>query len=310
MTTQNNLVPEIQETTMQVPCGAYSIFDRETAADVTEFERAVYIVINEHSNWEYGESHGLSYQRLANLLNVKHRSQVVRAVKSLIAKGWLVVDRQRKRDGANIYRLTHHKCPPDKVPVDSDGRPKKCAVPFKDGSPTRLLADSTLDWRAMVQWIMSKINSDWITGVVEMTCREADRLLRFGMRTIIDNTKKLIEVGLLERLTAKNEASVFQLFPKPYPERKERKERKCKEKPLAFVKGWYYSYNKRWRLNRETEQVQCEGVDGGWQNSNMQELLNINPKIHVAFNKTLVYKRRAEKDQFEADYKAAVSDFT
>ena len=273
---------QVQVSTHQVPCGQYSIFDIETASDITEFERAVYLVINEHSDWDKGESHGLSYQRLADLLNIKHRSQVVRAVQSLIAKGWLSIDRQRKKDGANIYRITHHKCPPEHMPRDKDGRPKKCAIPRDTGSPTRLVAEGKLDWRAMVQWIVNKINSNWITGIVEMTVRKANELLSFGMHTIIDNTRRLIEVGLLERLSAKNEPGEFQLYPMPYPDRKKRAEPKY-DRPMPLIKGWFYSFNKRWRFNRDTFEVQKEDVGGEWRYSTMDELRNINKAIYKDF---------------------------
>lgn len=71
--------------------------------------------------------------------------------------------------------------------------------------------------------------------------------------------------------------------PKPYPERKERKIPAWDKKPLALIKDWYYSYNKRWRFHRNTLRIQMEDVDGRWRDSGMSELLNINTKIHADF---------------------------
>lgn len=277
-----------QESTHQVPCGSYSIFDVEISKSVTEFERAVYLVINEHSNWELGISHALSYQKLADLLNVRHRSQVIRAVKSLIDKGWLRVEAQRKSDGANIYKITHHLCKPEDIPLDRDNRIQKCAVPSGEGSPTRQLEEKKIDWRVMVDWFVKKINSDWVTGIVEMTVREANNLVRFSRQTICDNARKMAESGLVRRISAKFRASVFQLIPKPYAERRERAE--CKgPRPLPKIQGWFYSYNKRWRFHEDTLELMMEEPGGRWRYTNMEELYAINPKIHRAFKEYMYH---------------------
>ena len=87
-------IPEIQETTQQVPCGAHSIFD--PAQKVPAFNKALYIVVNEHSNWDTGVSHALSLRRLAELLNVNSHSQVHRGLQWLIEHGWLKVEGKRQ----------------------------------------------------------------------------------------------------------------------------------------------------------------------------------------------------------------------
>ena len=101
LSTQLPLFPDesgpIQESTHQVPCGPYSIFEAEEP--VPEFERAVYLVINRSSNWETGRSHSLSYRTLANQLDVKHRSQVMRAVRNLINKGWHYLKKKSRNSG-------------------------------------------------------------------------------------------------------------------------------------------------------------------------------------------------------------------
>ena len=274
-------VPDVQVSTQQVPIGPHSIFD--SPEELTEFERACYLVMNEHSNWDTGITHALSYKRLANLLNVKHRSQVIRAVQSLINKGWVRVEAQRKSDKANIYKLTHHQCEPEDVPLDADNRPKKCAVPRGDGSASRLVAEGKLDWRAMVQWFVKKVNSNWVTGIVQMTVREAGNLLNFSLQTICDNVKKLTDCSLLERRSQKNQASEFQLYPKPYPDRKERTEYMWDKQPLPLIEDWYYSFNKRWRFHRETLMLQMQDEIGKWRDSSMSILMDINLKIYRDF---------------------------
>lgn len=226
-------------------------------------------------------THALSNQEIADLLNVKHREQVNRAIKWLIRKGWLKVEGKRK-DGTFFYKVIHHNCAPDEVPLDKDGRPQKCAVPMGSGSATVLLADGQISWRMMVQWVVHKVHSDWVSGIVESTVRETSKLVRFSLQTICDNAKKLGECGLLQRLSGKFRASVFQLFPKPYPDRKERAEYKG-PKPLPRIKDWYYSFNRRWKFHSATLHLKMQELGGRWRDSTMEELFRINPKIHRDF---------------------------
>ena len=270
----------IQETTMQVPCGRYSIFDPEML--VPEFCRAVFIVVNEHSNWATGRSHALSYSKLASLLNVKYRSQVIRAVQYLVDTGWLTVVGTRKSDGANIYQIMHHKCEPDQVPLDKDNRPQKCAVPRGEGSPTQLLSDGKIGWREMVVWVVKKVHSNWVTGIVEMTARQAGKFMRFAWGTISKCRKTMCEIGLLEKLSAKFRASKHALIPSPYPDRHPRLEDDGQQ-GLPLIKGWYYSFNFKWRFHRETFRLQCRELGRKWRDASDTELMRVNPKIHADF---------------------------
>ena len=275
-------IPEIQETTHQVPCGEHSIFDPNH--NVPAFKRALYLVLNERSNWDTGITHALSLRRLAELLNVKSHSQVSRGLKWLTDNGWIMVEGKRQSDGANFYRVVHHKCDPSEMPVDRDGRPQKCAVPMGTGSPSQLLADGKITWRAFVDWIVRKIHSCWTTGVATMAVREACKLMRFTAKTIAENAKQLMEIGLLERLSEKFRLSVYQLLPKPYSERRERKPAEWKfGKQMKLIRGWYYSYNELWRFNQETFQIKMRELGGRWRDSTLEELSNINKSIHRDF---------------------------
>lgn len=269
----------IQETTMQVPCGRYSIFDPDMA--VPAFNISVYTAINHKSNWDTGKSHAISHRKLAKLLNVKCVSQINRAIKWLIEHGWLRVIGKTK-NGTYIYQITHHNCDPKDVPLDKDGRPLKCAVPMGKGSGFDLLAQGKITWRMAIQWTVSVIESAWGTGIIEKTMREMHKLLRFSMQTICDNAKKLREVGLFERLSKPFAKSRFQIFPLPYPKRRKRQDYKGK-KPLPLIGKWYFSYNKRWKFHKETYELYMEDVDGRWRRSSYSELIEINPKIHFAF---------------------------
>lgn len=274
-------IPEVQESTMQVPCGQHSIFDLESH-ELSAFDISVYLIVNQRGNWDTGVSHGLSYQEIANALGIKHRAQVGRSLKRLIQAGFLKQIGTRKSDGAIIYQVIHHNCAPEDVPLDKDGRPQKCAVAIGKGSPMQLMAAGKLHWRLMLQWVTQKINSDWISGVAKTVRREFEKLIRFSTQTICDNYKKLCDIGLMQRLSKPHQVSEYQLYPGPYPKRRERAEYKGK-RPLPLIGNWYYSYNKRWRFHKETLLLQMEEVDGRWRHASMSELLEINSNIYRDF---------------------------
>lgn len=274
-------IPGIQETTHQVPCGRHSIFDPDE--QVPGFEKAIYLKVNEHSNWDTGVSHALSLRRLAKLLNVKSHSQVHRGLKWLIKNGWLKVEGIRNSDGAYFYKVVHHKCDPKDTPVDRDGRPQKCAVPMGMGSASSLLSNGDITWRLFVDWTVRKIYSCWTSGVVSLAVREASKLMKFSFKTISKNAKQMMEIGMLERLSAKFRLSKYQMYPQPYVERRERKAEEClSKKAMKLIKGWYYSFNGLWRFNRETFDIQMH-EDGRWRYSSEVELYRINRKIHRDF---------------------------
>ena len=241
-------------------------------------------MVNEHSNWDTGISHALSQRRLAELLNVKSHSQVHRGLQWLIENGWLEVEGQRKSDGAYFYRIVHHKCDPQDTPTDRDGRPQKCAVPRGKGSPTQLLTEGKITWRIFVDWTTRKIKSCWVTGVISMTVREASKLMKFTTKTISENAKKMMELGMIDRLSAKFERSEYQMFPKPYPDRRERTPEVCMtKKAMKLIKGWFYSFNGLWRFEKDTFRLQMREHGGRWIESNLGTLYRINKSIHHDF---------------------------
>jgi len=297
---------KIQESTMQVPCGAFSIFDL-SCHRLNEFDRAVYWMINEHSNWDTGISHGLPYRVLTDLLNVNHSSQVKRAVRHLIDAGFLEIVGNRLSDGANIYRVIHHKCLPDEVPLDKDNRPFKCAVPRGKGSGSALLSKGEISWREFVQWMVNKVSSDWSTGEVLMTVNMANDRLRLSGQTICNSFRSLEASGLLERISAKFRASIFRIFPKPYPKRKDRAEDKGK-KPLPRIGDWYYSYNRRWCFHKDNFHVLKKDEFGKWRDSSMQELYKVNVTIHRDFNDYMSAYASEEFSDALSDLRLALSN--
>lgn len=166
MAQQLNLfgVPDIQESTCQVPCGDHSIWDALEAGEVTRAECWVSQVINKHSNWESGRSHAKSYSGLSTSAGMP-RASVIACINSLVEKGWIQKSVRNKlekhyQNTANTYHLTHYKCEQHAIPLDKDGCPLKCAVPTGQGSVYQMVEDGVIHWKEALYWLRSKIESE------------------------------------------------------------------------------------------------------------------------------------------------------
>ena len=270
---------ERQETTMQLAIGRYSIFDREMPTETlaTQQEQRVFLEINRLSNWQSGWSHGLSYTRLSKLTGINDRT-VKQLVKNLIAKGWL--ERKRRGNLPNTYRVIHHQCDPEAAPRDRDGYPLKCAVPVGDGSP---LDDTTppIHWKVCVAWYKAKIQSDFITGVIiDFSIEKMRQVMAVTAKTATWIREQWEALGLAKRLTGKYQAAIYQLYPKPYAKR--RKRRHENPKGMRCDEKCYYSYNEEWKISKADAQIWMKEVEG-WRPANKEELYRANDKIHRDF---------------------------
>lgn len=279
-------VTEVQTSTCQVPCGDHSIFaalEKTSETDpVTAAESVVYLKINEFSNWETGQSHAVSYTRLAKETGMK-RSQVVACINALIAKGWLKKNVRDGQNTANTYQVIHHQCEPHETPIDKDGFPQKCAIPRGEGSPFTLLADGRINWREFLYWVITKVHSDWTTGIIAMTIAQVRELVGFSVKTICKIRKSLARVGLLEKLSKPYRTFVCQLFPKPYPKRRRR--RRQNPKGMRRDSEFYYSFNGLWRISHKTGDIQAkiDGPGDKWRFAEERELERVNAKVHKDF---------------------------
>ena len=277
----------IQKSTMQVPCGPYSIINEMRADQIPPFAVIVYLVINYFSNWDLGQSHGLSMIDIAKHLSVyekngekeKGRSRVANAVKWLIENGWL---RKNHRKGkANTYTVIHHKCAPEDIPLDSDGRPKKCAVPRGEGSAWDRMFSGEITWKACLFHTVMKVSSDWTEGTVKFTIETARSWLRFSRQTICDLRNTLIKAGLLEEIGNRFRGFMAKILPLPYEERRRRREHQ-QTKGMRCDGKFYYSYNEWWRISMETGDFQRK-TDGRWRYVSDRELEDVNLKIYRDF---------------------------
>ena len=198
-----------QKSTFQVPCGEHSIFYALKDREVTPFQSVVYFILTYYSNWETGKTHGMSYTRISELLHVK-RPRVIAAIDGLIENGWLekkvrnkIASAKYNQQTANTYRLIHHKCEPEEVPLDEDGCPKKCAMPRGEGAAVERMFAGEISWQACLYWHVAKLLSNWTSGVVEFTIKTAREWTCIGRDRLYKIRKKLSEIGLLERLSKK-----------------------------------------------------------------------------------------------------------
>ena len=300
-------VPEIQETTCQVPVGQHSIFDAARNREIPTGAVAVYLLINESSKWSTGWSHHLSHSEITRRMGgCMSRSTVIAHIQTLIAHDWIAEVNRHEDNKGNTYRLVHHNCDPLDVPRDKDGLPKCCAMPRSTGSVYEKLANGEISYQSFLYWHLLKMLSNWTTGIVSLTYAQTREWLAFGGQTISNIKKELARVGFFQRLSSPFQAFECQLFPKPYPKR--RKRRRENPKSMKLIDGFYHSFNGRWRVSRETGQIQTklEGTSK-WRHANEYELETTNLKIFNDFKPIIELACSAFMQKYRQDRSEAVA---
>ena len=279
---------EYQESTFQMPCGPHSLCEDVAAGEAHLGHLSIFTIINIHSNWASGRSHALSYSKLAYLIGIP-RSTAVKWVGELVSMGWLEKN-VRGGNKPNTYRVIHHKCPEIDVPLDKDNLPKKCAVPMGAGSPVEKIRD--IGYKAFAAWVLKKIESNWVSGVVAFTIRQAQKMLHIATQAVCNIRKIWEKHGLAEKVCE----GVLQLYPKPSEKRRNR--RRENPKGMRTDGEHYYAFNERWRVSKITGDIQAkeEGPGDRWRFSNAYELERVNSKILVDF-KPIIELAASEKYQ-------------
>ena len=246
---------EIQEDTMQVPFQAFSMLDALMEGGEKAFDMAIYQCYNAFSNWDWGTSHSLSIRHVGELFSVSH--QYVQQALSRLTKKWM--KRLSGKHKISKFELKHHLCEDELVPLDKDGRPCKCAMPRGFGGLFERLKSSDIGWKSMIIWMLLKIKSDFTTGITEpVGIMQLCKWTRFGTTTVCDCIKELEAAGMLEKLARRpQEAQSYQLYPKPYAERRKRKPMaELTWRDMEIDGDWRISHNKEWRVNVETSDIQ------------------------------------------------------
>ena len=300
---------EFEADTMQVPRGQYSVLSELAKGNITSAEAIVYLCMNHGSTWNSGKTWNLSGNYLSDLLGTgMSRSYVVKLSASLNTKGWIETIGKDNTSG-NQYRLRHHLCDDDDVPVDKDGKPLKFAVPRGPGGPLERCFDGDISWKAALAWIVLKLRSNWKANSDTAGQTEAATMLELSKRCRVKNAgfQKLIteltQAGMLVRLTPKSQSAIFQLYPKPFPRPVESPAPKRQEwaggRELITDGEYWYSHNDQYRCHRETQDVEKRRRSGTWKRISDYEKYQEMPRaIFRDFERAIEVKREFENTPF------------
>ena len=247
-----------QESTLQLPFGEFSILSELKNGCVKPIVAMTTLALCYRSNWSTGITWKTSTRLLAELLGISHR--YVRDALSQ-AKEWITRETQPKGNVAGNFHITHHNCESSEIPTDKHGIPLSYAVPRGESGIFEMLFSGQITWKAALTWLLLKLHSCWTTGITNaISMATLAKWTGFGKATIIKIIKQLRKAGLVKRLSKRHETSIFQLIPKPYNKRKERRlpkpSHKNRYKPMRSEGIYCYSFNELYRLNRETGEIE------------------------------------------------------
>ena len=280
---------EFEADTMQVPFGKSSVFWELRDGSLTSAEAIIYLCLNHGSTWNSGDTWNFSGPYLSKILGKgMSRRYVRKTLASLTNKGWIeTIDIENP--AGNRYRIRHHLCPQEEVPVDRDGKPLKFAVPRGPGGPLERCFDGDISWKAALAWISLKLRSNWkaqedTAGQTEKaTLLELSKRCRFSMPTYQKLITELTHAGMLERLSPKSQPAIFQLYPKPFPRPNAPKPKIRREwvkgKALKTDGEYWYSDNHQYRCSREyPHEVERRRRGGIWKQISAYEKYQEVPK--------------------------------
>ena len=254
---------EFEADTMQVPRGQYSVLSELAKGNLTNAEAMIYLCLNHGSTWNSGSTWCMSGPYLSRLLGTGVSRQYVQiTLAKLSKKGWIETIDKDNPSGYR-YRIRHHLCDWEEVPVDKDGKPLKFAVPRGPGGPLERCFDGDISWKAALAWIVLKLRSNWKAHEDTAGQTEKATLLELSKRCRMKNAgfqkilTELTEAGMLVRLTPKSQPAIFQLYPKPFPkptnsQPKIRREW-IKGKEMKHDDEYWYSDNHQYRCPHDDD---------------------------------------------------------
>ena len=246
---------EFEADTMQVPRGQYSILAELEDGNVTAAEAMIYLCLNHGSTWNSGATWSMSGPYLSNIAGMSRR-YLRDTLANLSDKGWIETIDTDNPSG-NRYRLRHHLCDFEDVPVDRDSKPLKFAVARGAGAPLERCFEGDISWKAALGWIVLKYRSNWKANEDTSRQTKAEPLLsiskrcRFSMRVMQGVITELTQAGMLERLSNQRQPAIFQLYPKPFPKpsapRAEIRREWVKGREMKHDDEYWYSDNHQYR---------------------------------------------------------------
>ena len=204
-----------------VPRGPFSILHALEHKKVTSAEAIVYLTLNHGSTWVSGETWCFSSPYLSEILGKgMSRPYAQKILVSLESNGW--IEKLAPTPTGNRYKIRHHNCEPAMVPYNADGKRLTFSVPRGPGGPIERCIAGDISWKAALVWIVLKRRSNWkadedTSGQTEQeTLLALSRRCRVRLQSFQDLIGVLEHAGMLQRLTPKSQAAIFQLYPKPF----------------------------------------------------------------------------------------------
>ena len=252
---------EFEADTMPVPRGQSSVLWELRDGNLTAAEAMIYLCLNHGSTWNSGATWSMSGPYLSKILGAgMSRWYVRKTLANLSDKGWIQTIDADNPSG-NRYRIRHHLCEYQKVPVDQDGKPLTFAVPRGPGGPLERCFDGDISWKAALAWTSLKLRSNWKAHEDTAGQTEASKLIdlasriRISLPTYQKLITELTHTGMLERLSNKSQPAIFQLYPKPFPKplqpSKPIRQEWVKGKVLKTDDYYWYSDNQQYRCPLE-----------------------------------------------------------
>ena len=306
---QYSIPYEFEADTMLVPRGQSSVLYELRDGNLTAAEALIYLCLNHGSTWNSGATWPLSVRYLSEQLRPGMSHPYVHKIAtSLSDKGWIQTIDEDNPSG-NRYRLRHHLCDPEEVPVDRDGKPLKFAVPRGTGGPLERCFDGDISWKAALAWISLKLRSNWKAHADTAGQTESAKLIdlakrcRISLRNYQNLIAELTQAGMLERLTPKSQAAIFQLYPKPFPKPvqpgTEIRQELVAGKVIKTDGEYWYSHNWQYRCHRESGEVQRRQRGGTWKRvSDFHKYQEMPQAILRDFERVIEAKRLVESAVF------------
>ena len=274
---------EFRESTFQVPVGPHSIFEAVENGEQTWTEGALYVLRHAASNWQTGAAHKrLPHRKLAKTIG-RSAGHISRLFGNLAD----FVTRTSKAGITGTYQLTHHNCPQDETPTDTDGAPLFCAIAFKTGGPVEKLTQGDISLEAFWVWVTGSVLGDWKTQQLQLSISAWAKQIGMGTLTLLNAIKELESAGMLKKLERHpHQAQTYQFYPCRKPEKKRpRKLLKAKGGDMRFDGKHYYSHNELYRLKSDTLEIEKRPsrTRGTWRAISDRQRHAIPRKIKEAF---------------------------
>ena len=281
---------EFEADTLPVPRGQYSVLWALRDGDLTAAQAMAYFCLNHRSSWDSGITWGTSTPYLSKILGAgMSRRYLQKTLVSLNTKGWIETLDENNPAG-KVYRIQHHLCSYQDVPVDENDKPLTFAVPRGPGGPLERCFDGDISWKAALVWIVLKWRSNWkahenTAGQTELaTLLQLSKRCRIGLSTFNKVIIELMQAGMLERMSAKSKLATFQLYPKPRPKPTEPRKTIRREwvegKETKTDGEYWYSLNNRYRCPVEDYlKIEMRQRGGEWKKVSEYHKYQLMPQV-------------------------------